>query len=134
MEYISVCLCKNKLCCYCSTQCCKVLENWHGIKSACRESFFRLNRTAAFRGHMCIGLGLYFESDPEAAMQLILQFDLTFLLDPPFELMIALAFVVYVIFVGALSLLINMSQRLDQSVKVLEEIIDAVQYNNSENY
>jgi len=48
--------------------------------------------------------------------------------------MIALAFVVYVIFVGALSLLINMSQRLDQSVKVLEEIRDAVQYNNSENY
>ncbi|MGB1751563.1 MAG: hypothetical protein ACPHHU_02590 [Paracoccaceae bacterium] len=81
-----------------------------------------------------LGLGLYFESDPEAAMQLILQFDLTFLLDPPFELMIALAFAVYVIFVGALSLLINMSQRLDQSVKVLEEIRDAVQYNNSENY
>jgi len=27
-----------------------------------------------------------------------------------------------------------MSQRLDQSVKVLEEIRDAVQYNNSENY
>ena len=75
-----------------------------------------------------------FESDPEAATQLILQFDLTFLLDPPFGSMIALAFVAYVIFVGALSVLINMSERLDQTVKILEEIKDAVEYNNSEKY
>ena len=81
-----------------------------------------------------LGLGPYFEYDPEGATQLILQFDLTFLLDPPFELMIALAFVVYVIFVGALSVLINMSQRLDHTVKILEEIKDAVEYSNSENY
>ena len=39
-----------------------------------------------------LGLGLYFESDPEAAAQLILQFDLTFLLDPPFESMICLLY------------------------------------------
>ena len=48
-------------------------------------------------------------------MQLILQFD-PFLLDPPFELMIALAFVVYVI-LSATFAAHQHEQRLDQSVR-----------------
>ena len=53
------------------------------------------------------------------------------LLNPSFEIIIAIIFLLYVILVGTLSVLLNISKRHDESVQVLNEIRDLLKPNNN---
>ena len=53
------------------------------------------------------------------------------LLKSGFEMILALIFLLYVIFVGTLSVLLNISQRHDESVTLLNEIRDLLRQNNN---
>ena len=53
------------------------------------------------------------------------------LLKSGFEMILALIFLLYVIFVGTLSVLLNISQRHDESVTLLNEIRDLLKQNNN---
>ena len=53
------------------------------------------------------------------------------LLNPSFEMIIAIIFLLYVILVGTLSVLLNISKRHDESVQVLNEIRDLLKPNNN---
>jgi|TARA_B110000091_G_scaffold5378_1_gene5294 mannitol/fructose-specific phosphotransferase system IIA component len=53
------------------------------------------------------------------------------LLKSGFEMILALIFLLYVIFVGTLSVLLNISQRHDESVTLLNKIRDLLKQNNN---
>ena len=53
------------------------------------------------------------------------------LLKSGFEMILALMFLLYVIFVGTLSVLLNISQRHDESVTLLNKIRDLLKQNNN---
>ena len=53
------------------------------------------------------------------------------LLNPSFEMILVLIFLLYVIFMGTLSVLLNISQRHDESVTLLNEIRDLLRQNNN---
>ena len=53
------------------------------------------------------------------------------LLKSGFEMILALIFLLYVIFMGTLSVLLNISQRHDESVTLLNEIRDLLKQNNN---
>ena len=53
------------------------------------------------------------------------------LLNPSFEMIIAIIFLLYVILVVTLSVLLNISKRHDESVQVLNEIRDLLKPNNN---
>ena len=65
---------------------------------------------------------LYAKSDPQTAAQIIQEIQWYKLLNPTFEMILALVFLVYVILIGSLSVLINISRRLDESVSILTDI------------
>ena len=65
---------------------------------------------------------LYANSDPQTAAQIIQEIQWYKLLNPTFEMILALVFLVYVILIGSLSVLINISRRLDESVSILTYI------------
>ena len=67
---------------------------------------------------------LYAKSDPETAVRIIQSIGWYRLLNPSFEMILALIFLVYVILVGSLSVLLNISKRMDESVSVLGKIRD----------
>ena len=73
----------------------------------------------------------YAKSDPETAGHIIGSFNWMKLLNPSFEMILALIFLLYVIFVGTLSVLLNISQRHDESVTLLNEIRDLLKQNNN---
>ena len=74
---------------------------------------------------------LYAKSDPETAARLVQSIEWYRLLNPSFEMILALIFLVYVILVGSLSVLLNISKRMDESVSVLGEIRDLLKDQNS---
>lgn len=53
------------------------------------------------------------------------------LLKSGFEMILALIFLLYVIFMGTLSVLLNISQRHDESVTLLNKIRDLLKQNNN---
>lgn len=65
---------------------------------------------------------LYAKSDPQTAARIIQDIQWYKLLNPTFEMILALVFLVYVIFIGSLSVLLNISRRLDDSVALLTDI------------
>ena len=73
---------------------------------------------------------LYAKSDPETAARLVQSIEWYRLLNPSFEMILALIFLVYVILVGSLSVLLNISKRMDESVSVLGEIRDLLKDQN----
>ena len=73
----------------------------------------------------------YAKSDPETAGRIIGSFNWMKLLNPSFEMILALIFLLYVIFMGTLSVLLNISQRHDESVTLLNEIRDLLKQNNN---
>jgi len=73
---------------------------------------------------------LYAKSDPETAGEIIGNINWMNLLNPSFEMIIAIIFLLYVILVGTLSVLLNISKRHDESVQVLNEIRDLLKQNN----
>lgn len=73
---------------------------------------------------------LYAKSDPETAARIVQSIEWYRLLNPSFEMILALIFLVYVILVGSLSVLLNISKRMDESVSVLGEIRDLLKNNN----
>ena len=75
---------------------------------------------------------LYAKSDPETAARLVQSIEWYRLLNPSFEMILALIFLVYVILVGSLSVLLNISKRMDESVSVLGEIRDLLKDQNSD--
>jgi hypothetical protein len=74
---------------------------------------------------------LYAKSDPETAGEIIGNINWMNLLNPSFEMIIAIIFLLYVILVGTLSVLLNISKRHDESVQVLNEIRDLLKQNNN---
>ena len=74
---------------------------------------------------------LYAKSDPETAGEIIGNINWMNLLNPSFEMIIAIIFLLYVILVGTLSVLLNISKRHDESVQVLNEIRDLLKPNNN---
>ena len=74
---------------------------------------------------------LFAKADPEAAGQIIGSINWMILLNPSFEMIIAIIFLVYVILVGTLSVLLHISKRHDESVHVLNEIRDLLKQNNN---
>ena len=74
---------------------------------------------------------LYAKSDPETAARIVQSIKWYSLLNPSFEMIVALVFLVYVILVGSLSVLLNISKRMDDSVSVLGEIRDLLKDRNS---
>ena len=74
---------------------------------------------------------LFAKADPEAAGEIIGSINWMILLNPSFEMIIAIIFLVYVILVGTLSLLLHISKRHDESVRVLNEIRDLLAQNNN---
>ena len=74
---------------------------------------------------------LYAKSDPETAGEIIGNINWINLLNPSFEMIIAIIFLLYVILVGTLSVLLNISKRHDESVQVLNEIRDLLKPNNN---
>ena len=74
---------------------------------------------------------LYAKSDPETAGEIIGNINWMNLLNPSFEMIIAIIFLLYVILVGMLSVLLNISKRHDESVQVLNEIRDLLKQNNN---
>ena len=72
----------------------------------------------------------YGKSDPETATQIIQSIEWYRLLNPSFEIILALIFLVYVILVGSLSVFLNISKRMDESVSVLDEIRDLLKEQN----
>tara|TARA_B100000780_G_C20995321_1_gene398119 strand:- start:208 stop:558 length:351 start_codon:yes stop_codon:yes gene_type:complete len=76
-------------------------------------------------------IALYAKSDPETAALIFRSFDWFQLLNPTFEMILALIFLLYVIFVGTLSVLLNISHKHDESVQVLNEIRDLLKQNNN---
>ena len=67
---------------------------------------------------------LYANADPDTASRILRSIDWMQLINPSFEVIIALIFLIYVVFVGTLSVLLNISHRHDESVEVLNEIRD----------
>ena len=65
---------------------------------------------------------LYAKSDPQTAARIIQDIQWYKLLNPTFEMILGLVFLVYVIFIGSLSVLLNISRRLDDSVSLLTDI------------
>ena len=65
---------------------------------------------------------LYAKSDPQTAAQIIQEIQWYKLLNPTFEVILVLVFLVYVILIGSLSVLLNISRRLDDSVSLLTDI------------
>ena len=65
---------------------------------------------------------LYAKSDPQTAARIIQDIPWYKLLNPTFEMILGLVFLVYVIFIGSLSVLLNISRRLDDSVSLLSDI------------
>jgi len=74
---------------------------------------------------------LYAKSDPETEGEIIGNINWMNLLNPSFEMIIAIIFLLYVILVGTLSVLLNISKRHDESVQVLNEIRDLLKPNNN---
>jgi hypothetical protein len=74
---------------------------------------------------------LYAKSDPETAGEIIGNINWMNLLNPSFEMIIAIIFLLYVVLVGTLSVLLNISKRHDESVQVLNEIRDLLKPNNN---
>ena len=75
---------------------------------------------------------LYAKADPETATRILRSIDWMQLVNPSFEVIIALIFLLYVVFVGTLSVLLNISQKHDESVEVLNEIRDLLRQNNGD--
>jgi len=73
---------------------------------------------------------LYAKSDPETAARIVQSIEWYRLLNPSFEMILAIIFLVYVILVGSLSVLLNISKRMDESVSVLGEIRDLLKDQN----
>ena len=73
----------------------------------------------------------YAKSDPETAGEIIGNINWMNLLNPSFEMIIAIIFLLYVILVGTLSVLLNISKRHDESVHILNEIRDLLKQNNN---
>lgn len=71
------------------------------------------------------------KSDPETASRLAQSIEWYRLLNPSFEMILALIFLVYVILVGSLSMLLNISKRMDESVFALREIRDLLKDQNT---
>ena len=67
---------------------------------------------------------LYAKSAPETAGRILRSVNWYTLLNPTFEMILMLIFLVYVILVGSLSVLLNISKRNDEAVNLLEEIRD----------
>ena len=65
---------------------------------------------------------LYAKSDPQAAARIVQEIQWYKLLNPTFEMILALVFLVYVILIGSLSVLLNISRRLDEVVSLLTDI------------
>tara|TARA_B100000768_G_scaffold181689_1_gene205794 strand:- start:801 stop:1022 length:222 start_codon:yes stop_codon:yes gene_type:complete len=61
----------------------------------------------------------YAKSDPETAGRIIDSFNWMKLFNPSFEMILALIFLLYVIFMGTLLVLLNISQKHDESVTLL---------------
>ena len=78
-----------------------------------------------------LSFALYAKSDPETAGRIIGNFNWMKLLNPSYEMILALIFLLYVIFMGTLSVLLNISQRHDESVTLLNEIRDLLKQNNN---
>lgn len=74
---------------------------------------------------------LYAKSDPVTAARIVQSIKWYGLLNPSFEMIVALIFLAYVILVGSLSVLLNISNRMDDSVSVLGEIRDLLRDQNS---
>jgi len=75
----------------------------------------------------------YAKSDPETAARFINRIEWNRLINPSFEMILALIFLAYVILVGSLSVLLNISKRMDDSVSILVEIRDILKdHNNGE--
>ena len=74
---------------------------------------------------------LYANADPDTASRILRSIDWMQLINPSFEVIIALIFLIYVVFVGTLSVLLNISHRHDESVEVLNEIRDLLRQNNN---
>ena len=75
---------------------------------------------------------LYAKADPETATRILRSIDWMRLVNPSFEVIIAFIFLLYVVFVGTLSVLLNISQKHDESVEVLNEIRDLLRQNNND--
>ena len=78
-----------------------------------------------------LSFALYAKSDPETAGRIIGNFNWMKLLNPSYEMILALIFLLYVIFMGTLSVLLNISQRHDESVTLLNKIRDLLKQNNN---
>ena len=76
---------------------------------------------------------LYAKSDPETAARIVQSIEWYRLLNPSFEMILALIFLVYVILVGSLSVLLNISKRMDENVSLLSEIRDLLSEQNNGN-
>ena len=75
---------------------------------------------------------IYAKADPETATRLLRSINWMQLANPSFEVIIALIFLLYVVFVGTLSVLLNISQKHDESVEVLNEIRDLLRQSNGD--
>jgi len=80
---------------------------------------------------MLLLFALYAKSDPETAARIVQSIEWYRLLNPSFEMILALIFFVYVILVGSLSVLLNISKRMDESSSILGEIRDLLKNQNS---